>query len=88
MVILAFGVMCRYSDVSRLNWGNIKFESDFSSFEITFEIRKNSQFLQGNKVNVTAINNLICPLKLLLKLKEIDVHATPDSHMFSALMVV
>jgi hypothetical protein len=27
MAILSFGAMCRYSDVSRLKWGNIKFES-------------------------------------------------------------
>jgi hypothetical protein len=38
MAISSFGAMCRYSDVSRLKWGNIKFESDLSSFEITFEI--------------------------------------------------
>jgi len=40
MAILSFGAMCRYSDVSRLKWGNIKFESDLSSLEITFEIRE------------------------------------------------
>ncbi len=28
MAILLFGAMCRYNDVSRLKWGNIKFESD------------------------------------------------------------
>ncbi len=44
MGILSFGVMCRYSDVSRLKWKNIKFESDSSSFEITFDIRMNAQF--------------------------------------------
>jgi hypothetical protein len=26
MAILSFGAMCRYSDVSRLKWRNIKFE--------------------------------------------------------------
>ena len=46
MAILSFGAMCRYNDVSRLKWGNIKFEKDLSSLEITFEIRKNSQFRQ------------------------------------------
>jgi hypothetical protein len=40
MAILSFGAMCRCSDASRLKWGNIKFEKDLSSFEITFEIRK------------------------------------------------
>ncbi len=72
MAILSFGAMCRYSDVSRHKWGNIKFENDLSSFEITFEIRKNSQFRQGNKVLVAAIKNVVCPLKLLLKLKNMD----------------
>ncbi len=43
MAILSFGAMCCYSDVSRLKWGNIKFEKDLSSFENTLEIRKNSQ---------------------------------------------
>ncbi len=54
MAILSFGVMCRYNDVSKLKWGNINFESDISSFEITFEIMKNTQFRQGNKVLVAA----------------------------------
>ena len=63
MAILSFGAMCRYSDVSRLKWKNIKFESDSSSFEITFEIRKNAQFRQGNKVIVSATNDVVCPLK-------------------------
>ena len=54
MAILSFGAMCRYSDVSRLKWKNIKFESDSCSFEITFELRKNAQFRQGNKVLVSA----------------------------------
>ncbi len=31
MAISSFGAMCRYSDVSRLKWGNIRFESDLSS---------------------------------------------------------
>ncbi len=67
MAILSFGAMCRYNDVSRLKWGNIKFEKDLSSFEITFEIRKNSRFRQGNKVLVAATKGVICPLKLLLR---------------------
>ncbi len=66
MAILSFGAMCRYNDVSRLQWGNIKFEKDLSSFEITFEIRKNSQLV-------------ICPLKLLLKLKDMDPKSGCDS---------
>jgi hypothetical protein len=70
MATLSFGAMCRYSDVSRLKWSNIKFESDLSSVEITFEIRKNSQSL------VAATKDVICPLKLLLKLRELDVNGT------------
>ncbi len=52
--------------------GNIKFETNLSSFETTFEIRKNSQFRQGNKVWVSATKDNVCPLKLLLKLKDMD----------------
>jgi hypothetical protein len=69
MAILSFGAMCRYSDVSRLKWKNRKFESDSSSFEITFEIGKNAQFRQGNKVIVSVTNDVDCPLKLLLALR-------------------
>jgi hypothetical protein len=46
MTILSFGAMCRYSDVSRLKWINFRYESDFTSPEITFAIRKNAQFRQ------------------------------------------
>ena len=82
MAILSFGAMCRYSDVSQLKWENIHFESDLSSFTITFERRKNSQFRQGNKVTVAATKDVICPLKLLLELKHVDVNATPTSPIF------
>ncbi len=68
--------MCRYSDVSRLNWGIANFESVLSSLAITFEIRKNSQFRQGNKITAVSTNDNICPLKLLLKLELGDVYAT------------
>ena len=71
-----------YSDVSRLNWDNVKFASDLSSFEITFERRKNSQFRQASKVTVAAAKDQICPLKLLLKLKESNVDASPESPIF------
>ena len=40
MPILSFGAMCRYNDVSRLKWEDIRFESDLSSFEITFKSEK------------------------------------------------
>jgi hypothetical protein len=49
---------------------------------ITFERRKNSQFCQGNKVTVATTNDIICPLKLFLKLKHSDVNATSRSPIF------
>ena len=49
---------------------------------ITFERRKNSQFRQDNKVIVAATNDIICPLKLLLKLKHSDVNATSSTPIF------
>jgi hypothetical protein len=82
MAILSFGAMCRYSDVSRLKWENIKFDSDLNSFKITFELRKNSQFRQGNKVMVAATKDNICPLKILIKLKDLDANSTPSSPIF------
>jgi hypothetical protein len=82
MAILSFGAMCRYSDVSQFKWENIHFESDLSSFVITFERQKKSQFRQGNEVTVAATNDIICPLKLLLKLKHININATPTSPIF------
>ncbi len=38
-----FGVMCRYSDVSRLRWRNLQFDND-GNLELTFDHggRKNS----------------------------------------------
>ncbi len=40
MAMRSFGAMCRYIDISRLiNWGYVPFESDLSSFVVTFEIR-------------------------------------------------
>ena len=82
MAILSFGAMCRYIDVSRLKWKNIRFELDLSSFEITFEIWKISQFRQGNKIWVATTKDLICSLKLLIKLKDLDVNHTPSSPIF------
>jgi hypothetical protein len=82
MTILSLGAMCRYSDVSQLKWEHIHFESDLSSFTITFERRKKSQFRQGNKVTVAVTNDIGCPLKLLLKLRHFDVNATPSSPIF------
>ncbi len=56
MAILSFGAMYRYSDVCRLEWSNVSFELDASSFEISFKIRLNAQFWQGNKGIVSATN--------------------------------
>ena len=72
MAILSFGAMCRYSNVSRLKWRSIKFESDSSCFEITFEFRKNAQFRQGIKVIVAATNDKVCPLKILRALQSVS----------------
>ena len=88
MDILSFGTMCRYSDVNRLKWENIRFEPDLSSFEITFAIRKKFQFRQGNKVLVEATKDIICPLELLIKLEDLDVNHTPSSPFFFASIVV
>jgi hypothetical protein len=79
MVILSFGAMCRYKNVSKLKCGNIKFALYISSFEITFEIRKNSQFRQGNKVLMAATKDDNCHLKLMSKLKDIDSNGSYDS---------
>ena len=47
-----FGAMCRYNDVSRLRWRNVKFEQDGNCFHFTFEKRKNAQFRQVIEVIV------------------------------------
>jgi hypothetical protein len=50
MAILSFGTMCRYSDVSRLKWKNIKFESESSSFEIiTLRLERMHNFYKATK---------------------------------------
>jgi hypothetical protein len=81
MAILSFGAMCRYSDLSRLKWKNVKFESDSSSFEITFKIRKNAQFRQGEKVIVSTTNDVVCPLKLSRALHSVS-NAEEDDFSF------
>ena len=83
MTILSlFGAMCRNSDVNRLRWRNVQIDNYLKYFGITFKRRNNSQFRQGNKVAVVAIDALVCSLKLLLKLKLIDVNYSPDSFLF------
>ncbi len=61
MATLSFDAMRCYSDVSRLKWSNTSFEFDYSSSEITFEIRKNAQFRQENKIIVATTNEEVCP---------------------------
>ncbi len=82
MAVLSFRAMCRYSDVSLLKWGNVHFESDLSFFVNTFERRKNPQFCQCINITVAAPNDIICSLKLVLKLKHSDVNATSTSPIF------
>jgi hypothetical protein len=44
MVVIMLGAMCRYDDVSGLEWRNIRFVENGSGFEITFEKKKNDQY--------------------------------------------
>jgi hypothetical protein len=79
MAIILFGAMCRCRDVNRLKWSNIRFESYSSSFELSFEKRKNAQFRQENKVIVSATYEEVCPLNLLRALRSV---ITPDGDDF------
>ena len=85
IAVVMFGAMCHYNDVSHLRWRNIRFELDGSSFEITFEMRKNAQFCQGNKVVVAAAkpDPSICRLLLLRSLQSFYLrHDTEDNFVF------
>ena len=42
MVVIMLGAMCRYDDVSGLEWRNIRFVENGSGFEINFEKRKSA----------------------------------------------
>jgi hypothetical protein len=68
MDILSFCAMCFYVDVSHLNWSNVRYETDSSSFEIIFEIIKNAQYRKGNKMIVSATIEEACLLRLLRSL--------------------
>ena len=82
MAVIMFGAMCRYNDVSRLVWSNIRFELDGSAFEITFSKRKNSQYRQGSKVIVSAAPAAaVCPLRLLQQLRAYT-GASPEGFVF------
>jgi len=82
MVVVMLGAMCRYNDVSRLRWRNVKIEDDKSCFHITFEKRKNAHFMQGNKVTVVVVpQGGVCPRKLLLMLRA-HTGGTDDAFIF------
>jgi hypothetical protein len=66
MAVVMFGGMCRYNDASHLRWRNVTIESDGVSFHLSFEKRKNAQFMQGNRVTVAVVTEgPVCPLMLL-----------------------
>ena len=74
MCVIKFGAMCRFSDVSRLFWRNVRFVDDMRSFTLTFERRKNAQFRQGNKVTVSAASHgQVCPVQMLLGLRRLTL---------------
>ncbi len=69
-VVVMFGALCIYDDVSLLRWRNIKFDEGFGYFHKTLEKRKNEHYRQGSRVTVAATpEGLVCPLKLLWKMK-------------------
>jgi hypothetical protein len=77
-----FGAMCRYNDVGRLRWRNIKLEKDGSCIHITFDKRKNSQNWQGNVVSViVAPQGPMCPLNFLRKLMSLTT-SVEDAFVF------
>ena len=82
MAVIMFGALCRYDDASGLKWKNLRFVENGSGFEITFEKRKNCQYMQGNKVLVVSCHDaVVCPMRLLLKLRAYTGGAE-DLHVF------
>ena len=82
MTVLMFGGMCRYSDVSLLQWRHFTFDTGGRFVEITFDRRKNSQFRQGNTVTVAAApQGDVCPIRLLRAL-QVMVGTDPASVVF------
>jgi len=70
MAVVMFRGMCRYNDESGLLWSNIRFESDRSGFETTFDKRKNAQFCQVNKALVASSPLMaVCHMRLLRELQ-------------------
>jgi hypothetical protein len=66
MAVIMFGAMCTYDDASGLLWNTLHFVEDGSGFEITFEKRKNAQYMQGNKVLISSSPLAsVCPVRLL-----------------------
>ncbi len=81
IVVVMFGAMRRYVDVNHLRWRNIKLDAGFGCFHITFEKRKNGQYGQGDRVTVAAPEGLVCPLKLLWKMK-LSTRGDEDGFIF------
>ena len=42
MTVLMFSGMCRYDDVSGLQWRNVRLLEDMSAYELTFDKRNNA----------------------------------------------
>jgi hypothetical protein len=82
MSVVMFGGMCRLDDSLGLLWFNIRFESDESAFEITFDKRKNVRFRQGNKFFVASSPlAAVGPVRLLREL-QIFTGVAVDWHVF------
>jgi len=71
MAIVIFGGMCRqYDDASGLLWRNVRFEADGSGYELSFDKRKNAQYIQDNKVLVASSPlSAMCPVRLLREMQ-------------------
>ena len=82
MAVIMFGTVCRYDDASGLLWKNLRFVEDGSGFEITFEKRKNAQYMQGNNVLVSSCPlAIVCPVRLLNQLRAYT-GASEELHVF------
>jgi integrase len=70
MAVIMFGGMCRYDDAAGLLWSNIRFETYWSAFKITFNKHNYAQFRQGNKVLFASSPlSAVCHVRLLRELK-------------------
>ena len=70
MAIVMLGGMCPYDDASGLLWRNVRFKEDGGEFKISFDKRKNVQYLQGNKVLVASSPlSAVYPVRVLHELQ-------------------